>query len=79
MEIQWQELCERLAALPDPQGFAREHGIDMMTAFSQCDHFPANPEQESMRNALRGLGFEFDDDDYVTITTLSPPIVEDDG
>jgi len=73
MQIQWLDLCEKLAALKDPQAFAKNHGVSMMAAFSQCDVFPANPGQEAMRDALRGLGYVFGDGESVSITTLQPP------
>ena len=76
MEIPWTDLCERLATLPDPQAFAVEHGIGMMTDFANMQVFPPNSEQSAMRSALAALGYDFGDDEEVSISTHTSPLVD---
>lgn len=76
MDIRLEDLLQRLSEINDPKTFAQEHGIGNLTLVSKDSVYPPNQGQETMRNFLRALGYEFDDDEEIVVVTHSSPIVE---
>jgi len=69
VDIVWDDLRQRIDALPDRQAFALQHGIAGVDCFELGQLLPPNSGQNAMRNALSALGYNFDDSEEVHIVS----------
>jgi len=72
MDINLNDVVDRINALPDIETFAAEHGVTVsaLRLFEEITPpvtYPPNAGQEAMRGAIAGLEYVFDENETVTL------------